>query len=258
MQLLRAMVDLGLYREVHAQPMWRTLRHLALLVLLATAALTVVIAGGVGRFLDGVERHVDKIPTITLGNGEASVDVPQPWLLEIGRRDDGTRVVLIIDTTGTWSDFRSDQVGLFLARRHLLVRPDSEARSHAVPLRYFGNRTIGPELARRWIARARWVVPAAVAAILFVWGLVAKTAQALLLTIVASMAAGSRRRALHFSSLFTIAVYALTPAVVLAAGRRLGGVAIPWFIFVYWGIAALYAALGASRAAETLPPDKST
>jgi hypothetical protein len=252
MQLVRAMIDLGLYREVHAQPMRRTLRHLALLVLLATAALTWVVAGGVGRFLDGVERHVDKIPTIVIKNGEASVDVPQPWLLEVGRTEDGTRVMLIIDTTGTLKGFAPDQVGLFLARRHLIVRVNTSSGVIPISLRWIGDRTIGPDLARRWIGRARWVVPLVVAMILFVYGFLAKTLQALLLTIVASAAAGSRRAALRFGSLFTISVYALTPAVVLAAGRRLGDVSIPSFIFVYWGVAIVYAALGASRAVETV------
>ena len=110
--------------------------------------------------------------------------------------------MLIIDTTGTLPGFDDRQAGLFLQRRQLLAKGD-DARVHAVDLKRVGNRVIGPQLVRRWLERARWILPLAFLPIAFVLFWVTKTLQALLFTLVAldrgggTTAAARLRLAVH-------------------------------------------------------------
>ena len=82
--LLRSVFDLDLYAEVHGQRLRRTFAHLVVLVLVASLG-----DGGVRRRGARAGRsppaEVDKLPTITIENGEASANVPQPWVKRLAR-----------------------------------------------------------------------------------------------------------------------------------------------------------------------------
>src|SRR4051812_42529994 len=119
----RATYDFGLYPEVQRQRLRRTFAHLVLLVLLSTVAATGMVALAVRGMVGRVLPEVDKLPTITIKDGQASANVPQPWVKNLGPDEDtGKDVVLIIDTTGTLTGFTENQIGLFLARTQLLVK----------------------------------------------------------------------------------------------------------------------------------------
>src|SRR5262249_11200122 len=113
--------DRGVFTEVSRQRVRRTIAYLLFLVLVTTAVVTWMVAAQVGRVVNRVLPEVDKIPTITIKNGEASASVEQPWVKRVGR-EEGKEVVLIIDTTGRLDGFESNQCGLFLMKRELLAR----------------------------------------------------------------------------------------------------------------------------------------
>jgi hypothetical protein len=89
--------------------------------------------------------------------------------------------------------------------------------------------------------------------VLFAWFVLAKTSQALLLVLAAVV--GAARRPLGFGALFTVAVYALTPAVLLDCALPFLPVRVPLFFAVYGALAIAYAVLGGQRAAAEPPPD---
>jgi hypothetical protein len=244
--LSRIPFDLGLFAQVTRQRLRRTLAYLLILIVLATLATTTSLTLKLRDLVKRLEPHLDEIPTITIRDGEASADVEQPWVKRLGRDDSGRDFVLIIDTTGTRSDFQPNEVGLFLQKRVLLVRSADEAQT--VPLDRFPDTTIGPELARQLIARLMRRVPFYIAVAVGVWYLVAKSIQALLL-VLAALAGASRRRALGFGALFSVGVYALTPAVLLDCARPFVKLHLPMFWLIYTAVAVAYAVLGAQRAA---------
>jgi hypothetical protein len=244
--LLRSVFDLGLYAEVHAQRLRRTFAHLFVLVLVTTLASTIGFAGVVRGWVGRLLPEVDKLPTITIKNGEASANVPQPWVKRLGETDRGNQLVLIIDTTGTRTGFEANEVGLFLQRRQLLIKGD-DAQAHAVSLKRVGDRVIGPQLARRWLERARIIVPLVFAAVMLVVFWVTKTLQALLFTLVALIGAAGRRRPLGFGSLFTVAAHALGPPVLLDALLWLTPLRLPYAGLIYVGLAVVYTVLGVRR-----------
>ena len=247
--LSRVSFDLGVFAKVARQRLRRTFLYLLLLVVLSTTATTIVWMMHLREAVRWLEPHLDEIPTITIRNGQASADVEQPWVKRLGRDDDGHDVVAIIDTTGERDGFAPNEVGVFLKRRELLVKQASE-ELRVIPLSRFPDTTVGPDIVRGWIKTAMRRAPFYLGAFLGVWYLFAKSMQALLLVLAALIGA----RAMRFGQLFTVAVYALTPAVILDSALPLTKLHVPAFWLVYTALGVVYAILGARRA-DTPPPD---
>jgi hypothetical protein len=248
--LSRVSFDLGVFAKVARQRLRRTFVYLLLLVVLSTAASTTIIMVRLREAVRWLEPHLDEIPTITIRNGEASADVEQPWVKRLGRDNSGLEVVAIIDTTGQREDFADGEMGIFLKRTTVIVKSPDQKRE--LPLSRFPDTTIGPEIARTFIAKMMRRVPFYLGAFLFVWFLFAKSMQAFLLVLAALI--GARNR-LGFGALFTVAVYALTPVVLLDAVLPFVKLNVPMFWLIYLAAAAAYAILGARRASAPPPPD---
>lgn len=249
--LSRIPFDLGLFARAARQRMRRTLGYLLLLVVLSTAATTTSLTLKLRDLVDKLEPHLDQLPTITIKNGQASADVEQPWVKRLGSDDNGHQIVAIIDTTGRRDDFAANEVGLFLKRTELLVKTAEERR--AISLERFPDTTIGPDVARAWLKQLMRRVPFYLGAALLAYYLFVKSVQALLL-VLAALIGASRRRALGFGALFSVAVYALTPAVMLDCSLPFVKLHLPMFWLIYTAIAVAYAILGGQRAAAE-PPD---
>ncbi|MCU1280102.1 MAG: hypothetical protein JWM53_3648 [bacterium] len=239
--------DLGVFTSVARQRLRRTFVYLLLLVALAAGASTVRVMLTLREAVRWLEPHLDEIPTIVIRNGEASADVEQPWVKDLGKDDKGNRVVAIIDTTGAREDFAPDEVGVFLKKREIVVKQIEERRE--IPLSRFPDTTVGPDVVRGWIKQAMRRAPFYVGAFLLAWYLFAKSMQALVLVLAALIGA----RAMRFGQLFTIAVYALTPAVLVDCALSLVKLHVPAFWLVYLAVSVAYAILGARRADATPP-----
>jgi len=250
--LSRVSFDLGVFAKVARQRLRRTFVYLVLLVAISTAATTVTWMMRLREAVRWLEPHLDEIPTITIRNGQASADVEQPWVKRLGRDDDGHDVVAIIDTTGERHGFAPNEVGVFLKRKELLVKQGND-ELRVVSLSRVPDTTIGPDIVRGWIATAMRRAPFYLGAFLGVWYLFAKSMQALLLVLAALAGA----RALRFGQLFTVAVYALTPAVILDSALPFTRLHLPAFWLVYAALGVVYAILGARRA-DAPPPSDTT
>lgn len=248
--LSRISFDLGIFRRVARQRLGRTFVYLLLLVGLSATASTVSATLGLRDLVRRLEPHLDQIPTIRIRDGEASADVEQPWVKELGTDEAGRKRVLIIDTTGARSGFAPDEIGLFLQRHQLLVKTADEER--ALPLDRVPDTTIGPDVARQLLAKVMRRAPFVLAALFTIYYLFVKSMQALLLVLPALAGAG-KERALPFGALFSVAVYALTPAVLLDAALPFLPLRLPMFWLIYATIAVAYAVLGGQRAAATPP-----
>ena len=246
--LAKVSFDLGVFPQVARQRVRRTLVYLLLLVAIATASSTTWIMFKLREGVRWLEPHLDEIPTITIRNGEASADVEQPWVKRLGQDDKGHEVVAIIDTTGTLEGFEPNQIGVFLKKTELVVKQDDEQR--IIPLSRFPDTTVGPDIVRGWIEEAMRRAPFYIAAFLLAWYLFAKTMSAVAL-VLAALITG---RGLRFGQLFSVGVYALTPAVLLSVVETFAPFHIPAFWLVYWAVATGYAIVGATRAASANPP----
>jgi Protein of unknown function (DUF1189) len=253
--LARAPFDLDLFARVSRQKLRCTFGFLALLVAISTVATTISLTKDLREVIRKIEPEIDKLPQIEIRNGQASVSVEQQWIYRFGNDDHGRQIVLIIDTTGRRQGFERDEIGVFLKRTHVVVKtPEDE---NEISLKDVPDMMIGPQLLHELIAKWMRRVPFYIGALAFLWFLLAKTSQALLLVLAALAGGSSRQRTsapLSFRGLFAIGVYALAPAIVLAAARPFLPFAIPYFAAIYCALAIVYAVLGGQRAATSPPP----
>jgi hypothetical protein len=247
--LSRVSFDLGVFAKVARQRLRRTFAYLLLLVVLATTTTTIAWMMHLREAVRWLEPHLDEIPTITIRNGEATADVEQPWVKRLGKDDSGLEVVAIIDTTGTRQDFAPNEMGLFLKKTELVVKQVDQTR--VVPLSRFPDTTVGPDVVRGWIKTAMRRAPFYIGGFLAAWFLFAKSMQALLLVLAALIGA----RSMRMGQLFTVGVYALTPAVLIDCALSFLPVHVPAFWLVYIAIGVTYAIAGARRADAPPPPD---
>jgi hypothetical protein len=247
--------DLGTFARVARSPVRRAMAHLFLLILVATAATTITWTLGLRDLVRRIDPHLDKLPTITIRDGVASADVEQPWVQKLGTDDENHEIVLVIDTTHETPDRRelaANEIGAALYRTTLVIGVAGE-QPKVVKLDQVPDTTIGPDIARRFIDHWMRRVPFYLAALLFVWYVFAKGTQATLLILFALLGAGRRR--LGFGALFSVAVYALTPAVWIATIVAFVPYQVPMTFLIYSGIAIAYAILGGQRAAAEPPSD---
>jgi uncharacterized protein DUF1189 len=250
--LSRVSFDLGVFARVARQKLRRTFAYLLLLVVLSTASATASVMLKLRDAVRWLEPHLDEIPTITIKNGRASADVEQPWVKRLGTDDQGHDVVAIIDTTGRRTDFEPNEVGVFLKRTEVAIKTDGDTK--VLSLARVPDTTIGPDVIRGWIKEAMRKVPFYLAAFFVVFYLFVKSMQAVLLVLAALVGA---RAQLRFGELFTVAVYALTPAVLLDCALPFLPFRLPMFLLVYTAMAIAYAILGAQRATAPTPPTDS-
>ena len=245
--LAKVSFDPGVFTQVARQRVRRTFVYLLLLVLIATGSTTMWVMFKLHEGARWLEPHLDEIPTITIKDGKASADVEQPWVKHLGTDEKGHQVVAIIDTTGTLDGFQPNEIGVFLKQTEILVKQEDQER--IFPLSRFPDTTVGPDIVRGWIKEAMRRAPFYIGAFLLAWYLFAKTMTAVVL-VLAGLVTG---RSLRFGQLFTVAVYALTPAVLLGVLEAYV-IHVPAFWLVYWALAITYTIIGASRAASVTPP----
>ena len=253
--LARATYDLDLYPEVTQQRIRRSFAFLFLLILLSTVAVSVSAAVSVHKLAKKVRPEIDKIPTVLIRNGQASANVPQPWVKSFGKENGTSEMVFIIDTTGTREGFEENQVGVFLKKTTVLVKQQS-GETRSMPLDKIDDLVLSPDVVHHYVDKAvRWT-PFVVAGFMFVWYTIMKLIQSLILVLVGLIAGSGRKRTLRFGELFTIAVYALTPAILADSLLTLMPFDIPYFWLIYLGIAVVWTVLGTRRIPDDVPPLK--
>jgi hypothetical protein len=246
----RAWFDLGVFAKVARQRGRRTLGFYLLLVLFATLTTTLWATVELHKAAKLIEPHLREIPNVTIKNGVASADVEQPWVRSLGN-ENGMEFVLIIDTTGKLDDFAPDQQGFFLKRTSMILKKPGERRETG--LDKFPDAKVGPDTVRGWIDWALKRLPFLIGLVLLFYYASVKLMQALVLVLVALLAASGRKRPLEFGALFTVAVYALVPAVLADALLLFLPFSIPYFWLLYFVIGCLYVIFGMRRIPDEPP-----
>jgi hypothetical protein len=253
--LARVSVDRGVFRRAVAQRLRTTFAFLMLLVLVSSLAGTISAMRGLRDLARRIDPYLDQLPTVTIRNGKASADVPQPWVKRFDR-ERGRDLVLIIDTTGRRTDFAPDEYGLFVQREQLILKSDDQRRE--ISLSQVPDMDVGPSTVRAAIAKVLRRAPFYIGAFLLLYFFFMKLVQSLFLVLPALAGASGRKPPLGFGALFTIAVYALAPAVLLDCVLDFLPFTIPHFWLIYVAVAAVYAFIGARAATSETDPGDST
>jgi len=242
--IFRTLFEFTVYGEATRQRARRTVAYVAWLLLLASLGAGGIMTLRARTFIhDRLLPMLDKVPTVVIRDGEAHVGVPQPWVRSLRDADTGIETALIIDTTGQITRFRDDQQGLLLMKTELVVKGTDGERAHerSVPLSRFGNVEVNArQMVEARLPKILWIGFGVLSLVLLLWFTAAKLVQALLLALVGLIANTRRSMKLRFGQLYTIALYALTPAILLDVARIALRLQIPAFLAMYALVAVTY------------------
>jgi Protein of unknown function (DUF1189) len=184
-----------------------------------------------------------QFPPLAVKNGQLTVKAEQPLI----RRYEGKLpVTFVFDTTGRYqSPDGFGQPAFLLTRKSLLLRYRGQTEAH--PWEAFGTFSLERGDLKTIEKVVRWLYfPVSYAFFLF-YTLFAKSVTAVFLTGFAVAAAARYRVRMSFQSSFAIALYALTPAIVIGLAVNLTGLSISYFHVIYFAIAAVYTYMAAQK-----------
>ncbi len=231
-QVYSAVIDFSFYRTIFEQVLRQTLLYLLYLAAHVAAILTLIFVWHYGPvFLEISNWAEENFPPLEVRDGQLFVESEQPLVKKYPGRQ---LITFVFDTTGTYEDPQQLEEPSFLFTREKL---------------YF--RILGQTqtyLWREWPFRkveeftrfVKWAYFPTAYSLIFVYTILAKGLWALILTSIGLLATARAAIRLPFQQYFTIALYSLTPAIVIDLAVRMTGLEVPLFPFLYLVTAALY------------------
>ncbi len=242
-----AITDFSFYRSILGQPWRKTLlyllylsAHLALLLALTYAW---HYGGDFSRFSKWAQDH---FPPLEVKNGELSVSGAQP---AVHRYQGEQSVTFVFDTTGTYSTPDGfAQPAFLLTRRNIFFRYDNQTQAHAWA--EFGAFKLDQSRLRDFEHFVRIAYFPVAYSLLLIYHLFAKAFTALFISTFALFSAARFGMRLPFRSTFTLGLYGMTPAIVIALAVTATGIYISYFYAIYLAIAAIYTFMATARSVE--------
>jgi hypothetical protein len=210
--LVLSLFSPSLYRDVARN--WRGIGVLYLLLLMALTWLPPIIRGHITlrNFVrDEAPAVIDQLPTLTIRDGVASIEEPEPYVV----RDPETgRAMIYVDTTGEFSQEKDAREATFLlSRSKLEVRQPNKTEVH--DLSKIEYLYIDKHVARRWLGSGATVFGplAYVGALLWslVWGMI----RLLIYALIGLIFVSAFNARLDFAALMRLAAVAMTPGMLL-------------------------------------------
>jgi hypothetical protein len=236
-----------LYRDVGQH--WGNVAFLYLFFLLAVAWLPRMIrfdAEARDYVRDQAPAIVDQIPRITIRDGRASAEGPQPHcIVEPGKRD----CIAIIDTTGSTKAIEGAETRILLTETHVIYAPSaSETRTYS--LAKIEELTIEPASLKRWLQTGARFLPVVAFPFVVLVSFCFRMTQALMYAVVGLAFSRLQGMRLSFATLCRLAIVALTPVIVLQMVIDLSGAEAPFPRVAFLAIALGYLFFGIKACME--------
>jgi YD repeat-containing protein len=216
-----------------------------LVVLVLSVVLTVATVFHLRSFVrNEVYPELDKLPVITIKNHVASANVEQPWIRSFHDASSGMTTIAVIDTTGQTTGFKYDEQGLILTRTQLLVKSANNPNTPNIDLADVDDMVIDGKWVKHWADAGVWIAAGSLLVLRPIWHAGAKLLSGLLLALLGLIVASAANKRLRFGQLYSIALYALTPAIAVETVLDVVNVSIPYFFLVYYLVAGIYVGLG--------------
>ncbi|MCC7410104.1 MAG: DUF1189 family protein [Gammaproteobacteria bacterium] len=246
-----------LYREVARR--WQGRAFVYLLVLIAIAW-TLLFVRFVPVQKDELtilaEKYITQVPAVHIADGVATVDALQPYEI---RDPDSGRVVAILDTTGEVTTLEGTDAGMLLTRNQVISR-ENQTETRAFDLGHIEALTVDQDLLRAIVAGVlRWG-PVVAWPLAILTSFIFRILQAIVYAAIGLMLQSMLHVSLGFNVLLTLAMVAITPAIVVGTVLELATLPLPFQGLLLFLLAMAYLAFairanrGATAAPATPPP----
>lgn len=243
-----------LYRDVARH--WPGACFLYLFMLLALAWIPIAVKIHI-EFKNFAENEgatmIAKIPTITITDGEVTVDIEQPYFIRDPEKKD--EILAIIDTTGEITSLENTEAKMLLSKSELLIKQSEfETRSYDLsPIKEF---SFDSTVAESWFNLFAQLFAPLFYVFAVPFSLVYRILQALLYAAIGLLFARGVKASLKYRALLRLAVIAVSPVIVLDTLRDLFSIQVPYLWLLSFIVAMAYLLFGvkANAESETTPP----
>ncbi len=199
---------------------------------------------------------IEQVPDITIIDGQAFVDHPQPYTI----RDPETgEALLVIDTTGTITSLeQTDARGLVTARQAIFKKSAIETRSFS--FESVDHYTLDQQKVYHWLDIAKTYAAPVLYPFCILGSFAYRIVQALLYACIGLLLAALCKCRLPFDALLRLGVVAITPAILIGTLLNAAAIELPlaglWFFllamgYLLFGIRAAVGSGGATFKFET-------
>ena len=236
-QAYSAVTDFSFYRAVFEQSLHKTLIYLFYLATHVAAILTLTFALHYGpQFLSIADWAQQNFPPFEVEDGKLRVATDQPLVKKYPGKQ---LITFVFDTTGTYSDPQELEDPAFLfTEEKLYFRYLGQTQTYS--WKDWGPFQVGPKEFEHFTTLVKWAYFPIAYSLILVYTVVVKGLLAALLTIVGLSASVRYDIRLPFQQHFTIALYSLTPAIVIDLAVTMTGLDISYFYLIYLVTAAIY------------------
>lgn len=218
----------SLYQDVGMN--WRKISYLYLLLILSVCLIPSMFKtrGVVSDYLaQKAPGIVKQVPVILISKGQVSVDIQMPYLIN---DPDSKKPLIIIDTTGQTASLKGSPALVLLTKKELLLKK-SDTESRTFDLSGIDTLTIDQSTVYSWIETFLdyFVFVLFPLALLFSFSF--RIIQTLIFSLVGMALAKNLKIRLKVSSLVSLAIVSMTPAIILDAVHNYVDVTIPsWWL----------------------------
>lgn len=240
----RAVTDFQFYGTIHDQSLRRSLLYLLYLSAFAAVVMTGVSAW---KYLPEITRMMrwaqDNFPVLEVRGGKLQLPPSEPV---VKKYEGDLPVTFVFDGSDAFKKPEETRVPVVVFTRDNLVFYQ-ELGTRAFEWKEFGDfRATAAEL-RKWESLVRLGFVPLAYSLLLVYSLIGKLILAGFLILFGVSATAREAIRLPLSYYYTIAIYSLTPAVVIDLAIALTGLQISYFFAIYLVAAAIYTYLATQR-----------
>ncbi len=245
-RLPRSITDFKIYGLYAQETFGRAMLYVLLLAVLSTALVGGRTAWEINEGIDDLVRSLTSdMPWFEVSNGRLSMDAEMPLVME----DDGHNI-LIIDTTGNTAPSLLDnyQEGILITH-DTIYRKKNWVETTQISLEQMNINLDKDQLLN--LVPLLKLISFAVIFFLFLFFLVAPLVSALMVSAIGQF---FNKPKLPFAALYKMSLYALTLPMTLFALSSFLPFDIPYFFWIYHGIALVYLKRALDTTGEQAPP----
>jgi hypothetical protein len=241
-----------LYRDVALRWEGTTFGYLLLLLAVCWLPGMIGVHAGVAEFVaNQAPELVSQIPVVTIVDGQASIDEPQPYPIT---DPDSGEVLAVIDTTGTVTSLEETEAQVLVTRTGAIYRK-SAIETRTFSFREIDRFVLTQDRIYGWLDMGKRYAAPVLYPFCVLGSFLFRILQTLLYAAIGLLIARLLKTDRSYDDLLRLSVVAVTPVIIAATVLDLAGIALPfaglWFFLAAMG----YLTFGIRAAA---PEEEST
>lgn len=222
----KAFYSKTLYRDVKTK--WQGTGLLYLLILSIVCALPWIyhIHRGTQQLIAASHSIVGQIPTITIRQGNVSIDRPSPYYI---KSQNEQRIFAIIDTSGKIKNLEETSAYLLITKNQIFTKEDHMMKNYQITSRYDGIYT--QKQIKKFLELLTFFFPFVALPFLVVAFFLEAVVEVLFYALIAKLFVETDY---SYKTLMRFAAIAITPSFIISTLATIAAITIPfrWIIYI--------------------------